>query len=88
LGHLSVEKELLARELQQYKELLSETPFMKSLMKNVNLLPDEKQEESVNAQLAGNLSFLKELKAQLDQTVRERQELNSLIENYSMNKEQ
>jgi hypothetical protein len=38
--------------------------------------------------LAWNLSFLKELKAQLDQTVRERQELNSLIENYSMNKEQ
>lgn len=88
VGHLGVEKELLARELQHYKELLGETPFIKSLMKNVGTADDSKQDDTVSAQLASNLNFLKELKGQLDQTIKERQELNSLIENYSMNKEE
>lgn len=88
VGHLSVEKELLSKELQQYKELLSDTPFIKSLIKSTGAAPDDtKQDEAVGTQLTENLNFLKELKGQLDQTIKERQELNSLIENYSMNKE-
>lgn len=68
--------------------MLNETPFIKSLMKNNGTAPeDSKTDDSVGAQLAGNLNFLKELKGQLEQTIKERLELNSLIENYSMNKE-
>ena len=75
VGHISVEKELLSRELQHYKELLSETPFIKSLIKNTGAAPDDtsKQDDTVGAQLTGNLNFLKELKGQLDQTIKERQ---------------
>ncbi|CAM6001718.1 unnamed protein product [Sphagnum balticum] len=84
VGHLSVEKELLARELQHYKDLLSETPFIRSLVKGAAL--DDKQDDTVSTQLVGNLNFLNELKEQLGQTIKERQELNSLIENYSVNR--
>lgn len=77
---------MIGRELQQYKELMSETPFLKSLLKQGGI--EDKPEEGVNAQLMSNLTFLKELKGQLEQTVKERQDLNSLIENYAVNHEQ
>jgi hypothetical protein len=46
---------------------------------------EERQDDGVNMQLISNLNFLKELKVQLEQTVKERQDLNALIENYAVN---
>lgn len=65
---------------------MSETPFLKSLLKQGGI--DERQEEGINLQLINNLTFLRELKGQLEHTVKERQDLNSLIENYAVNHEQ
>lgn len=70
------------------RELLKETPFLKALIKENNILREESKNnpEELASAISANMKFLLDLKNELTSSIKEREELNGIIESYAMQK--